>query len=134
MMVTQATTSANPRKSRNIVLRRIDCEMVADALGVELMKRVESDASRAALRCEERIVPLFLAHRGQGTVAAGEDRVPGQGEDLLDVVPVLVREMGWAPPDRAGEEGIADHGQGIAQAGDVKGGLPRRMAPGGERL
>src|SRR5579859_5398123 len=102
MMVTQATTSANPRKSRNIVLRRIDCEMVADALGVELMKRVESDASRAALRCEERIVPLFLAHRGQGTVAAGEDRVPGQGEDLLDVVPVHGPRLRPRSPDHGG--------------------------------
>src|SRR3984957_6917577 len=87
-----------------------------------------------SLGSKERVVALLLGHGRQGAVAARQDRVSGQPEDLLDVILVLVGVVGRASPHRAREQGVAHDPKRVAQARYVEGRLARGVPPGGEGL
>src|SRR5277367_968550 len=129
MMATHATESANARTRAKRVFRFIESATDRGILRDVVMVVEYGRDAWMHLRCEKWIVALLLRDRCQRPVPACEHRVPREREELLDIVPVLVREVGRASADRAREHGVADDGEGVAEPGDIERGLSGRMPP-----
>src|SRR5271155_502107 len=113
MMPAHATERAKARIRAKRVFRFIDLATDTGILRIEaIVVEYVTSAWGGCLGSKKGIVSLLLGDARERAMAAGDDRVARQREDLFHVVPVLVPQVRGASADRAREERVANDGQG----------------------